>query len=123
MNWSRTVLLPAQADAVYKLQQVDNAFVPDGKGGFNWKVKANGLDVALPVTDATKHFIKSELAESLLPAKTNGGGTKIPNPTDSTSKPAGRQNMVVDWASVNKDMHGGSGDGTTAPPFDTGKRY
>ena len=118
-----------QAEAVYKLQNVDNAFVPDGKGGFNWKVKANGLDVALPVQEATKHFLKSDLAETFLPAKTLGGGTKTPNPTDgSSSKDSSTGNrrlpkVSVDWTAVNHDMHGGSGDGTTAPPFETGKRY
>ena len=112
-------LTPAQSDAIYKLQQVDNAFVPDGKGGFNWKVKANGLDVALPVAEATKHFLKSELAETFLPAKTNGGGTKTPADNANTAKPdTGRRlpKIEVDWTSVNHDMHEG-GDGTTAPPF------
>jgi hypothetical protein len=111
---------PKTIDAIYKLQQFDKNFVEDGQGGFNWKVKANGVDVALPLEQAVKHFVKSDLAETFLPPKTAGGGTKAPSETLRTPNPDGHRRLAkveVDWGSVNKDMHGGSGDGTTAPPF------
>lgn len=116
----------AQAEAVYKLQSVDNAFVSDGKGGFNWKVKANGLDVALPVAEATKHFLKTELAETFLPPKTAGGGSKTPLATDSGAKSTSNRRLpqvAVDWLSVVQDSGSGGGDGSFAPPFDTSKKY
>lgn len=96
---------PTQIETIYKLQQFDKAFVEDGRGGFNWKVKANGIDVALPVGEAAKHFTKSELAEQFLPAKTNGGGTKVSS-TQQTSNLGNGRKIEVDWASVSKDMQG-----------------
>lgn len=119
---------PTAVESIFKLQQFDKNFVEDGKGGFNWKVKHQGLEVALPIAQAAEYFVKSEVAEQFLPGRTNGGGTKPSNPTfskDGGDKGSNRRipTVNVDWANVINDMHGGSseGDGTFAPPFDSSK--
>lgn len=121
-NFSKTLTEsgfdPKYVDAIYKLQQADGNLVPDGDGGFNWKVEVNGIPAALPLKDAIKHFAKSELGLTFLPAKTDGGGTIPPKDTSksSTDTTKGKKDLTVDWVSVINTMKSGSDEGSISQP-------
>jgi hypothetical protein len=126
----------AAAEAVYKVEKASNSLVDDGKGNLSWKVKANGVEVPLPTAEAAKYWAKSELGETLKPAKTNGGGSTTNKETkvdaESTkNKPFNLYqkhidkvlggSLEVDWMAAMNDKTGG--DGTAAPAFNTSPKY
>jgi signal recognition particle GTPase len=100
---------PKAVDTVYTLFNARDALVEAEDGSLKLKVNVgeSASNVALPLTDALKHFMQSDEGQIFqTPLGTNGSGGKTPAAAKtSTDKdiPAYRK-IDVDWAAVSDDM-------------------
>lgn len=100
---------PKAVDTLYTLLNARNAFVDAEDGSLKLKVDVEGgANVALPLQDAIKHFVKSEEGQLFMaPLGAAGSGGKTP----TTSAKAGTGKDVpeyrkidVNWNAVADDM-------------------
>jgi hypothetical protein len=106
---------PKAVNTVYDLLNARQVFVEGEDGMLRMKVDAEGIGgVALPVSDALKHFTKSDEGQLFLAPKMTGGGSGAKNTTPSSvsngtsgdeKKPFNPYgNLEVDWAAIGREQ-------------------
>lgn len=101
---------PKAVDTLYTLLNAKGAFSEDEGGSLKMKVDVDGgANVALPLNDALKHYIKSDEGQLFLaPLGTNGSGAKSPTPAKEappTNKPGVALRLQdIDWNGVTDAM-------------------